>query len=266
MDTGGGGFVPGAGRLVSKTLLAQGMPAQNTPSALSSAYSLTLSAPSGSTALTLQNGARLYYTGASGGYLSGNGTDLLLTSASFLPASNSSRDLGATATGWRDLYLARLLIMSGTAANTIQTNTTALSAGASAAALTVKTSAALDANDLIFDVQQNDGTTRFKVDWEGDVIAAGGLQASTLTGSTVSATSIGTAPAFRIDSTTDLTLITCNSAREGQLRRDVLSGGGTAIRTRMCVCTYDGSGATAADYDWVNITAGGTVGTETTCP
>lgn len=56
------------------------------------------------------------------------------------------------------------------------------------------------------------------------------------------------------------TLQTCAAGIEGLISLDAASGISTAARTRMCLCTSNGS----AVYAWQNIVSG-TVGTTTTC-
>jgi hypothetical protein len=56
------------------------------------------------------------------------------------------------------------------------------------------------------------------------------------------------------------TLQTCAAALEGLLSLDVASGVATAARTRLCLCTSNGSSV----YAWQNVVSG-TVGTTTTC-
>lgn len=56
------------------------------------------------------------------------------------------------------------------------------------------------------------------------------------------------------------TLATCAAGIEGELSVDVLSGVATGKRTKLCVCTSDGSSA----YKWQNAVTG-TLGTTTTC-
>jgi hypothetical protein len=58
------------------------------------------------------------------------------------------------------------------------------------------------------------------------------------------------------------TLDTCNSANEGAVQRQ---GGaaGSAVRTKLCLCTSDG--AATPTYAWQNI-ASAAVGNATTCP
>lgn len=55
-------------------------------------------------------------------------------------------------------------------------------------------------------------------------------------------------------------LDTCTAGIEGEVSRDVLSGVATGKRTKICVCTSDGSSV----YKWQNL-ATGTLGTTTTC-
>ncbi len=56
------------------------------------------------------------------------------------------------------------------------------------------------------------------------------------------------------------TLQTCAAGIEGKVSRDVLSGVATGKRTKLCLCTSDGSSA----YVWQNL-ATATLGTTTTC-
>lgn len=56
------------------------------------------------------------------------------------------------------------------------------------------------------------------------------------------------------------TLSTCSATIEGGLEEDVLSGASTGKRTKLCLCTSDGSAA----YKWQNVVTG-TLGTTTTC-
>lgn len=56
-------------------------------------------------------------------------------------------------------------------------------------------------------------------------------------------------------------LVTCAVAIEGTIATDILSGSSaTTKRTKLCLCSSDGSGA----YKWQNL-ATGTLGTTTTC-
>ncbi len=56
------------------------------------------------------------------------------------------------------------------------------------------------------------------------------------------------------------TLQTCAAGLEGTVSRDVLSGVATGKRTKLCLCTSDGSSV----YVWQNL-ATGTLGTTTAC-
>lgn len=58
------------------------------------------------------------------------------------------------------------------------------------------------------------------------------------------------------------TLEACRAGLEGLVSRDILAGGTTGKRTKLCLCTSDGAGSPA--YAWQNL-ATGTVGTDTTC-
>jgi hypothetical protein len=59
------------------------------------------------------------------------------------------------------------------------------------------------------------------------------------------------------------TLPTCVTGLVGLQAMDGAASGASE-RSRLCLCTHDGSGSAAGDFDWVNL-ASGTVGTETTC-
>lgn len=56
------------------------------------------------------------------------------------------------------------------------------------------------------------------------------------------------------------TLRTCTAALEGLVSRDVLSGIATGKRTKLCLCTSDGSSV----YKWQNMVTG-TLGSTTVC-
>jgi hypothetical protein len=76
---------------------------------------------------------------------------------------------------------------------------------------------------------------------------------------------ISTPIALRVSANTALP--TCDASNEGRLYRKG-GGGSGGVRTSLCLCTNDGAGTAATNYDWINIRldAASQVGTETTCP
>lgn len=103
--------------------------------------------------------------------------------------------------------------------------------GATAIGVTIDNRNALSTAGALIASFQNAGTTKATVDLNGSYTLVG-----------------------------NPTLQTCAAGIEGQLSRDVLSGVATGKRTKLCLCTSDGSSA----YKWQNVVTG-TLGTTTTC-
>lgn len=131
----------------------------------------------------------------------------------------------------------------------VRSDTGASTATSSIPAIRLQAGAALDANDLILGIQDNSGTNRLTVDLEGDV-----------TGTNITASS-ALASATHVVSSAALTGVTCSSGTAGYIRNDNTGGTG-GVKTKICVCTYDGT--TAKWFNILNPTA--TAGTTTTCP
>jgi hypothetical protein len=243
-EEGGGGFVPGAGRLVTKSLLAQAMAPVGSQSWVGQAHSLTLSnATADTAALTIQDRTRICLNGTTcSKYISltSGGAVVIATNANALVGSASGNSsLGLTNNRYNSAFLSGAL---------------ASSASSGANAISVETNGArIDFGAGASDYASSDGTT---------VTFAGPIASS----SSVSATgfSVGSAGNVQFTSPTDLSSVTCTAARAGQIRMDAAASGASE-RTRLCLCTHDGAGTAAGDYDWVNLKAG-TVGTESTCP
>lgn len=100
-----------------------------------------------------------------------------------LTANSGSFGIGADASGWTlQNRMTSLTTVTGQfgcgnggATCSFRGATNAATASSTVAVVTVMAENAIDANDLLFNVEQSDGTNRFTVDVEGDGVLTGGL-------------------------------------------------------------------------------------------
>ena len=279
-DEGSGGYLP-VPYYVEHAALGQAEPPVGSPSWLAQAYSYTASAPANANAFIMSTQAKFCLNGSTctANITTSAGGSILIATPAGLFAGGGATALGATSNRWTALWLsgaASSSVANGSNAYAIETNGARVDFGTGAAdyltsdgsAIVVPTSGQLQlqtangATGLAFttngarldfgggasDYASSDGTT---VTFAGALASTGNFTANQLFSSALTFSSAG--------------LPACTSANEGFTRRNSLTGTGTARRTAVCMCTYDGAGAASTDYDWVNL-GSGTVGDETTCP
>lgn len=137
--------------------------------------------------------------------------------ASFNPVTNNSEDVGTSSLGVKTLYGYTFQgVANTTSPMTIAPAMVASTASSTVAPLQTKPTVALDANDLLFDSQISDGTSKVKWDVEGDQTNAGTLtlngtslvmnsaSLNTITSNTTDANTTGAAAAMTFSLSQDI--------------------------------------------------------------
>lgn len=194
---------------------------------------------SGNNAFAIEtNGARMDYGAGASDHASSDGTTV--TFAGPLTTSGAFNTTQVAT----DAYVSRNTANTMTFTSTTVDGTTSTTVPA----ILLKSGVNVTDGDLIVSIQDSASTNVVSVTEQGQVLTGSSGWFESL----MFRTQVGALP-------------TCNASREGQIRWTSATGTGTARRTAICACTYDGAGAAGTDYDWRNL-ASATVGDETTCP
>jgi hypothetical protein len=176
---------------------------------------------------------------------------------------------GVTTSGKFDgagALLSGTLALTATSTNTITSATADATTSTTVGAFTFKPTVNITDGDIVYDFENSAGAHTLMLDEQGRVYMldnkelcwGGGTSCwGHISGDTNGTLSIVGLPFLGLGNPT---LATCAVGIEGQISRDVASGIATGKRTKLCLCTSDGS----STYKWQNI-ATGTLGTTTAC-
>lgn len=134
---------------------------------------ISSSVASGSSAITLTQGARFFFSGSA--FMAGDGTtasQINVSGSSLAPFTDNSTALGLATKRWSGIYVQNILDGAGASrintGSSITTITSTIASTGSVVANIINNSSTLSAGDTLLDVRNN-GSSRFKIGYAGNL-------------------------------------------------------------------------------------------------